>query len=558
MARLIDAKPLAIVVLGTGALPTAQRIQARYPGALIHGLVNRVQTDVAFTELSAHLRELYASNTPIVALCAAGIVIRCLAPLLTDKTVEPPVLAVAEDGSAVVPLLGGLGGVNVMAREIAADLQVAPAITTSGELRFGTCLLNPPTGYVLADIEQGKRFVSDLLAGNTTRVEGDAPWLDHVELPRSTDANRAIKVSPHISEDASDLMIHPRSVVVCINALSAGDLIVERVRHALHEVKVSPMSVAAVLAPVDMMTSARLIEAAHTLDVPLRFGALPEGLEPLTPHGEDFAIWSAAHPVDIANLGQARGTLTVIGLGPGSADLMVPAAKHALSLADDILGYETYVRMAAPFRPHQILHCTDNREEMQRARHAFELASTGRKVVVVSSGDPGVFAMAAAVLEALDEGQPNEAWSSVDLNVVPGVSAALATAARAGAPLGHDFCMLSLSDNLKPWSVIETRLRYAAQADLVMAFYNPVSRARPWQLDRALEIVREYRGGKTTVVLGRNIDRPGETLTTSTLEHLRSDQVDMRTMVIIGSTTTRSFPRGDGNGDWTYTPRWYE
>src|ERR1700712_3808178 len=177
MARLTDAKPLAIVVLGMGALQTARSIQTRYPGALIHGLASRVQADVAFTDLSAHLRELYASNTPIVALCAAGIVIRCLAPLLADKTIEPPVLAVAEDGSAVVPLLGGLGGVNVMAREIAAALQVSPAITTSGELRFGTCLLNPPAGYVLADIEHGKRFVSDLLAGATTRVAGHAPWL---------------------------------------------------------------------------------------------------------------------------------------------------------------------------------------------------------------------------------------------------------------------------------------------------------------------------------------------------------------------------------------------
>ena len=195
---------------------------------------------------------------------------------------------------------------------------------------------------------------------------------------------------------------------------------------------------------------------------------------------------------------------------------------------------------------------------MQRARHAFELASTGRNVVVVSSGDPGVFAMAAAVLEALDQARDNAQRNAVELSVVPGVSAALATAARAGAPLGHDFCMLSLSDNLKPWAVIEARLQHAAQADLVMAFYNPVSRARPWQLDRALDIVREHRTGATTVVLGRNIGRPGETLTTTTLENLRSDQVDMRTMVIVGSSTTRSFPRNDGNGDWVYTPRWYE
>jgi cobalt-precorrin 5A hydrolase/precorrin-3B C17-methyltransferase len=555
---LNDRVPVAIVVLGMGAIDTARRIQARYPGSLVHGLASRVQGDVAFTELGAHLRELYARNTPIVALCAAGIVIRCLASALADKSAEPPVLAVAEDGSAVVPLLGGLGGVNVMAREIAAVLDVAPAITTSGELRFGTCLLNPPTGYVLADIEHGKRFVSDLLAGATTRVEGHAPWLDAADLPRAADAGLAIRITPHTSEVAGELMIHPRCVVVYVTALSSEESVVERVRQALREHRLAPMSLAALLAPLSMMASAPLADAAQALDVPLRFGTLPAGFQTLESRDDGIVIALAPQPVDPSTLGQARGTLTVIGLGPGSADLMVPAAKQALTQADDVLGYETYVRMAGPFAPHQVLHCTDNREEMQRARHAFELATTGRHVVVVSSGDPGVFAMAAAVLEALDEARDNVLWNAVELQVVPGVSAALATAARAGAPLGHDFCMLSLSDNLKPWTVIETRLRHAAQADLVMAFYNPVSRARPWQLDRALDIVREHRSGATLVVLGRNIGRPGETLTTTTLDKLHSSQVDMRTMVIVGSSTTRSFPRTDGQGDWVYTPRWYE
>ena len=559
---LNDYVPVAIVVLGTGAIDTARSIQARYPGSMIHGLANRVQADVAFTELGPHLRELYARNTPIVALCAAGIVIRCLASALADKSLEPPVLAVAEDGSAVVPLLGGLGGVNVMARDIAATLDVAPAITTSGELRFGTCLLNPPTGYVLADIEHGKRFVSDLLAGATTRVEGHAPWLDTADLPRAADAGLAIRITPHTSEVAGELMIHPRCAVVCVTALALSSSpehsIVERVRQILREQRVASMSLAAVLAPLNLMASAPLAEAAQTLDVPLRFGTLPAGFEPLESHADGVTIALAPHPVDPTTLGQARGTLTVIGLGPGSANLMVPAARQALSQADDVLGYETYVRMAGPFGPHQTLHCTDNREEMQRARHAFELASTGRNVAVVSSGDPGVFAMAAAVLEALDQACDNEQWNAVKLSIVPGVSAALATAARAGAPLGHDFCMLSLSDNLKPWAVIETRLRHAAQADFVMAFYNPVSRARPWQLDRALDIVREHRNGATLIVLGRNIGRPGETLTTTTLEKLHSSRVDMRTMVIVGSSTTRSFPRADGNGNWVYTPRWYE
>jgi cobalt-precorrin 5A hydrolase / precorrin-3B C17-methyltransferase len=555
---LNDQVPVAIVVLGTGAVDTARRIQARYPGSLVHGLASRVQGDVTFTELGLHLRELYAHNTPIVALCAAGIVIRCLASAVGDKTHEPPVLAVAEDGSAVVPLLGGLGGVNVMAREIAAALDVAPAITTSGELRFGTCLLNPPAGYVLADIEHGKRFVSDLLAGATTRIEGHAPWLDAADLPRAADAGLAIRITPHTSEVAGELMIHPRCAIVCVTVLPSAGSIVERVRESLREQRIAPMALAAVLAPLSMMTSVLLAEAAQVLDVPLRFGTLRADFVMLESLDDGVTIALAPQPLDPSTLGQARGTLTVIGLGPGSADLMVPAARSALSLADDVLGYETYVRMAGPFAPHQVLHCTDNREEMQRARHAFELASTGRNVVVVSSGDPGVFAMAAAVLEALDQARDNALWNAVELQVVPGVSAALATAARAGAPLGHDFCMLSLSDNLKPWGVIETRLRHAAQADLVMAFYNPVSRARPWQLDRALDIVREYRSAETLIVLGRNIGRPGETLTTTTLDKLRSSQVDMRTMVIVGSSTTRSFPRTDGNGDWVYTPRWYE
>ena len=234
---------------------------------------------------------------------------------------------------------------------------------------------------------------------------------------------------------------------------------------------------------------------------------------------------------------------------------MVPAVKAELARANDVLGYETYVRMAGPFRDDQVMHCTDNREEMQRARHAFELAAQGRSVVVVSSGDPGVFAMAAAVLEALHESEDPQ-WHSVDLEILPGVSASLATAAQAGAPLGHDFCVMSLSDNLKPWSIIEKRLDLACEADLALAFYNPISRSRPWQLGVALDIVRRHRTPQTPVVLGRDIGRPGQTLRTLTLGDLTPEQVDMRTMVLVGSSTTCTFPRVDGT-QWVYTPRWY-
>lgn len=576
MARMTT--PPAIVVLGAGALDTARRIQARYPGAQVHGLASRVAADVPFDELGAHLRELYARGLPIVALCAAGIVIRCIAPALADKGVEPPVLAVAEDGSAVVPLLGGLTGVNLIARELADWLGVAPAITTSGELRFGACVLNPPDGYALADLAQGKRFVSDLLAGAATRVDGAAPWLDDVALPRDDAAAHAIRVTPLAWRGARDeLVIHPRSVVIGIGArlpssASEAAPLDARIGALLDAQGLAPQALAALVAPAAMIGDAALEAAADALGAPLRFvdadvdadpdAAASDVLEralrvPHTRHTplDGLACAVAAHPVDPATLGRARGRLTVLGLGPGAAAWLTPAARAALADATDILGYTTYVNMAGPFRADQRVHGTDNREEMQRARHAFELAAEGRRVAVVSSGDPGVFAMAAAVLEALDDAR-DPRWAAVDLRVEPGVSASLATAAQAGAPLGHDFCVISLSDNLKPWDMIETRLAHAAEADLVMAFYNPISRARPWQLDRALDVVRAHRAPDTVVVLGRDIGRPGATLVNTTLGALRAEQVDMRTMVIVGSSTTRRFSVNNGR-DWVYTPRWY-
>ncbi|PMZ89751.1 MULTISPECIES: precorrin-3B C(17)-methyltransferase [unclassified Pseudomonas] len=555
----------AIVILGNGSLATARSIQQVYPDALIHGLAERVEgADRAYHEFGATLRELYQQGAPIIALCAAGIVIRTLAPLLLEKGAEPPVLAVAEDGSAVVPLLGGLGGVNVMAREIAAALEVAAAITTSGELRFGTCLLNPPSGYALGDLELGKRFVSDLLAGETVRIEGEAPWLAHVQLPENEQARLTVHVGHTEREPAAnELLIYPRNVLVAVTGESSN--VSGIIREALHQAGIAVQSMACLLAADTEMANSALRESALELGVPLRFvsaaGAASELLrhaigQPVSIVGDDtIAIAVAEQPLDPLQIGRPRGRLAVIGLGPGAAELMVPAVKAELARANDVLGYETYVRMAGPFRADQVLHCTDNREEMQRARHAFELAAQGRSVVVVSSGDPGVFAMAAAVLEALHESS-DAIWHSVDLEILPGVSASLATAAQAGAPLGHDFCVLSLSDNLKPWSIIEKRLDLAAQADLALAFYNPISRSRPWQLGRALEIVGQHREPATPVVLGRDIGRPGQTLRVTTLGQLSVDQVDMRTMVLIGSSTTRVIPRLDGS-TWVYTPRSY-
>ncbi|MFC0679773.1 precorrin-3B C(17)-methyltransferase [Lysobacter korlensis] len=564
----------AIIVLGPGALAVARQLRERLPGSAIHGLRDRVgdDVDVPYEQFGRHLCELHAAGTPIVAICAAGIVIRALAARVAgaQKDADPAVLAVAEDGSAVVPLLGGLSGVNDLAREIGAALGVAPAITTSGELRFGACLLDPPEGYALASLDEGKRFVSDLLAGAPVRISGEAPWLEPLRFTRTDDAARVIRITPQAGDgEAGELRIHPRSVAVAIDCdREDADALERDVGAALDRCGLARRSLATLIAPRRHMRRAALREAATRLGAAVRYVEIEHDAAPsqwlacglpapyrLAEESPTLAIAVAPSPLDPAQIGQARGSVAVVGLGPGSRDFMIPAARAALERATDILGYSTYVEMAGPLGPHQRAHGTDNREEMQRARHAFALASEGRHVAIVSSGDPGIFAMAAAVLEAL-ESAADPAWHDVELTILPGVSAAIATAAMAGAPLGHDFCLISLSDNLKPWDVIEKRLRLAAEADLVMGFYNPISKARPWQLERALELIRMYHDSNTPVVLGRDIQRPGARLVSLSLGELTADQVDMRTTVIVGSSTTRRFPRDDAS-DWVYTPRWY-
>ena len=244
------------------------------------------------------------------------------------------------------------------------------------------------------------------------------------------------------------------------------------------------------------------------------------------------------------------GSIAVAGLGPGDAALVTPEVATALADATDVIGYIPYVARVAP-RPGLTLHASDNRVELDRARHALRLAMAGRHVVVVSSGDPGVFAMAAAVFEAVEHGPP--AWRDLDIRVLPGITAMLAAAARAGAPLGHDFCAINLSDNLKPQAVIDRRVRLAAEADFAIAFYNPRSRSRPDGFGRALEILRDVCADERPVLFARAVSTPEETLHVVRLPDARPEMADMRTMVIVGSSATRTIARS--GAPFLYTPR---
>jgi precorrin-3B C17-methyltransferase len=246
------------------------------------------------------------------------------------------------------------------------------------------------------------------------------------------------------------------------------------------------------------------------------------------------------------------GTLTVVGLGPGRTELMTAAAAEAIAAATDLIGYGPYLDRIGVRPAGQLRHPSDNRVELERARHALDLAAAGKRVAVVSGGDPGVFAMAAAIFEAIDHG-PAE-WRQLDIRIEPGVTAMLAAAAEVGAPLGGDFCAISLSDNLKAWSTIVRRLEAASTGDFVIALYNPLSKARPHQLGEAFDILRRSKSASTVVVMVRAAGSGEVRRIITTLQDVDPAQADMRTLVLIGSSATRLIAR-DSEAPWVYTPR---
>jgi len=286
-----------------------------------------------------------------------------------------------------------------------------------------------------------------------------------------------------------------------------------------------------------------------------------ERVAPLADAGDDVPYMSlvlvpTAHgPASAPDAKSARGSVAVVGLGPAGPEWLTPEARAELDRADVLVGYTTYVDRV-PHRPGQIRHATDNRVEAQRARHALELAAGGARVAVVSSGDPGIFAMASAVLEVL--AAETGPLADVPVRIVPGLSAMQAAASRVGAPLGHDFAVISLSDNLKPWAVVERRLEAAGAADLALALYNPASRTRREQLERAVEVLRGHRAPATPVVVARAVGSEAEAVTVTTLGELDPGVVDMRTLLIVGSSTTAVIAaNGRGGPDLVYTPRSY-
>jgi cobalt-precorrin 5A hydrolase/precorrin-3B C17-methyltransferase len=567
----------AVVVLGQNSVTVAKQIIKILPGAKLYGLASRTSdVDVSFANFGDTVKELFAAGKPIIGICAAGILIRTLAPLITDKSQEPPVLAVAEDGSAVVPLLGGLSGVNELARQIAEVLNIQAAITTTGDLRFRTALLSPPVGYYLANPEDAKKFIADLLAGAKVKLAGTAPWLSESNLPIDENGELTIKVTEkEVIVQPDCLVYHPAKIAIAITEPNSGTL--SQIYELLENTQISPKAVAVILAPLYLADNPILQNIANIFKVTTRFFTADQ-LTKFTIQGYSFheavvfagtdahsqllcspfaqiTISIAPEIINPENIGQARGKLAIIGTGPGASKWMSPEVKEILDHATDLVGYKTYINLIGALADGKNIHESDNREEETRAKMALDLAASGKYVAVVSSGDPGIYAMATAVFEVIDKYNQPE-WHTIDIQVAPGISAMQATAAAIGAPLGHDFCVISLSDILKPWEIIAQRIQKAAEGDFAIAFYNPVSQERNWQLAEAKNILLQYRKPDTPVILGWNIGRPGQTVKVINLQNLEPVDADMRTLIIVGSSQTRRIENIDKDVR-VYTPRHY-
>ncbi|WP_377275291.1 precorrin-3B C(17)-methyltransferase [Rhizobium sp. R86522] len=592
------AKPV-VVILSASAASLGRRIAADIGGEL-HGAAARVEeADLRFASAKDHVQTLFAAGRPIIAVMAAGALIRLLAPLLSDKHAEPPVLAVAEDGSSVVPLLGGHHGANDLARQIATAIGAHAAITTAGDLKFGLALDQPPEGYVLVNPESAKLVMAELVVGAGARLEGEtAAWLTQSRLPFQQEARVTLSVTDQQKTAGElELVYHPKTLVLGMGcerhakpeeaialaeeALAKGGFARESLAAVCSiDLKADETAIHAVAAhfgvPARFFSAAALEAEAPRLKNPSEVvfaevgcHGVAEGaalaavgasgelvVEKIKSKGATAAIARAADIIDPKTTGRARGTLFVVGIGPGSEGWRSPEVSRMVAASTDLIGYSLYLDLLGPLADGKTRHDFDLGKEEARVVHAMELAGEGKTVALVCSGDAGIYAMATLVFELFDKGGITDGASRIEVQVSPGISALQAAAARIGAPLGHDFCTISLSDLLTPWEHIQRRVKAAGEGDFVIAFYNPVSMKRRTQLAYARDELLKYRPATTPVILATNLGREGENVRTVPLGELNVDDVDMLTVVVVGSSESRTVTTGDGK-TWVYTPRGY-
>ena len=564
-------------------------------GSQIHGREGRVvDVDATFENALDHIRVLFSSGTPIVGVCAAGILVRGVAPLLVDKLNEPPVVAVPDDGSTVIPLLGGHRGANRLARQIADGLEAHASITTAGDIAMGVALDEPPLGYRLQNFKDAKPVMASLLNGSSVRILGENIF--DIHSSSAAEITLAVSETPMVGDEMT-LVYHPQKYALglgCARGCSVDEMW-NLVSKCMEEANIAAGSISSV-GSLDLKgDEPAIIETALRLGVPFRLFEANE-LESLTPklanpsevvftevgcHGVSeaaaialsggslvvekkktmnatCAIAKSENIITEMN-GRSRGKLSIVGIGPGQHSWRTPEASALISEAEELVGYGLYIDILGPLAIGKKRSDFPLGGEEARCRYALEEAGKGKNIALICSGDAGIYAMGALVFELLDRNENemgvSDAAKRIEVQCTPGVSALQGAAARAGAPLGHDFCTISLSDLLTPREDIIRRLHAAAEGDFVIAFYNPVSKTRRTLLAEAREILLKYRPNDTPVMLASSLGRPEEEVRYRRLDELEVDEVDMLTVVLIGSSNSRLANLGEGAR--MFTPRGY-
>lgn len=583
-------KPVVMALSRSGEA-VAHKVAAAL-GLAVHGREGRVdQADAYFGNALDHARDLFAAGVPIIGVCASGILIRSVAPLLSDKLSEPPVLSVSDDGSVVIPLLGGHRGANRLAQEIATVLEAKAAVTTAGDVAIGVALDAPPAGYRLANPLDAKDAMAAILAGEGISLTGENIF----DLEANGGAVNLVVSEAPVEGNAKTLVYHPQTYVVGVGCARNADAeeLWSLVTTTLQNAGIAQGAVACV-ATIDLKGDEPAMNTvAKRLGVPLRLftaeeleaqkianpsdvvfaevgcHGVSEGAALAASDGKlvvektktantTCAIARADAPITEMK-GRSRGRLSVVGIGPGQATWRTPEVSKLVAEADELVGYGLYIDLLGPLAHGKIRSDFPLGGEEDRCRYALERAGEGRNVALVCSGDAGIYAMGALTFELLDRSPEalgvSDAARRVDVVCSPGVSALQGAAARAGAPLGHDFCTISLSDLLTPRDDIIRRLHAAAEGDFVIAFYNPVSKTRRTLLAEARDILLQHRPADTPVMLASSLGRPEEYVRYRRLADLEVDEVDMLTVVLVGSSNSRLAQLGEGPR--MFTPRGY-
>ncbi len=590
------SRPVALVALTRGDATRARHLAARLPEAELH-LPTRLAGpgEHGFARATERLRHLFREGRAIVGFCAAGILVRALAPVLGDKRREPPVLAVSADCRHLVVLLGAHRGGEALARRLAPLLEAVPVTTARGS----AALDDPPAGFVAVLPPDAATFLRAVAEGEPLRLEdpGDLlPAAVRAALAVDPAAPRTLAVDWRALAPAGGRLVwHPRVLAVGVGTVRGAppEAVTALVERTLAEAGLAPAAVACVVSIDRRMDEPAIHAVAGRLGVPARFFTAEElaaeasrvsdpsavvaravgtpsvaeaaALRAVGPDGTlvvpkrreavaTCAVARAPSPLDPARIGRPRGVVRLVGIGPGDPARLTREAEAALAAAEHLVGYRRYLELLGPRTAGKRLHPFALGEELDRCRHALTLAAAGGDVALVCSGDAGIYAMASPLLELLAVAE-DPAWRRVDLRIVPGITAMQAAAAASGAPLGHDFCVLSLSDLLTPRSVIRARAEAAARAGFVLALYNPAARGRRGPLREVLAVLARHRPPETPVVVARRLGREGEETLVTTLAELDPETVDMETVLLVGNPASRRLVLGGRT--LVVTPRGY-